>query len=421
MSEPHEMNQTGQTAEQNFLYRLGEQLIERRKIVLIGVTAVTLVFAAFAVQLDLVTRFDEQLPQTHEFIQTHNEYAATLGGANTLQIMLEVKDGTIFTKEALTKVFEMTKRLDTVYGINHDLINSLAHRTNRRIQLKGGGLTEVEPIMDRAPQNENDVNRVREIVYTTPNLYGVLVSLDEKATLLQATFIEGRIDHRRLFDEVMGAVVDPFTDGNTIIHIAGPPALYGWVYYYGKQVYWIFFATTILMWIFLYLYFHDIRGALRPTITGVVSAIWGLGFIKMIGFSLDPLTLVIPFFITARAVSHSVQMHERYYEEYHKAEWQKEPAIVAAFAELFVPTLSGILTDALGVLVILLVPIVLLQKLAISAAVWILAITVSELLLNPIVYYYLREPDVRIVLKREAGIFKRTVSRLASGLLSPAG
>ena len=416
-----EANETGQTADKRFLYRLGEQLIERRKIVLIGVTAVTLVFAAFALQLDLVTRFDEQLPQTHEFIQTHNEYAATVGGANTLQIMLEVKDGSIFNKETLIKVFEMTKRIDTLYGINHDLINSLAHRTNRRIQLKAGGLTEIEPIMDRAPQNENDVKRVRDIVYTTPNLYGVLVSLDEKATLLQATFVEGRIDHQRLFDEVMGAVVEPFTDDNTVIHIAGQPALYGWVYYYGKQVYWIFLATTVLMWILLYLYFHDVRGALRPTITGVISAIWGLGFIKMIGFSLDPLTLVIPFFITARAVSHSVQMHERYYEEYQKAQWQKEPAIIASFAELFVPTLSGILTDALGVLVILLVPIVLLQKLAISAAVWILAITVSELLLNPIVYYYLREPDVRIVMKREEGIFKRTVASLASGLLSPAG
>jgi len=30
---------------------------------------------------------------------------------------------------------------------------------------------------------------------------------------------------------------------------------------------------------------------------------------------LNPLTLVIPFLITARAVSHSAQMHDRYYEE----------------------------------------------------------------------------------------------------------
>ncbi len=50
------------------------------------------------------------------------------------------------------------------------------------------------------------------------------------------------------------------------------------------------------------------------------------------------------------------------------------------------------MTDAFGVLVILLVPVVMLQKLAITASWWILAITVSEMLLNPIVYYYLKAP-----------------------------
>jgi uncharacterized protein len=114
-------------------------------------------------------------------------------------------------------------------------------------------------------------------------------------------------------------------------------------------------------------------------------------------------------------------MHDRYYEEYKKANWQKEPAIIASFAELFIPTLSGIVTDALGLLVILLVPIVLLQKLAISAAVWILAITVSELLLNPVVYYYLREPDIRVVEQREQGLFKRVISAATDAVLSPVG
>ena len=76
------------------------------------------------------------------------------------------------------------------------------------------------------------------------------------------------------------------------------------------------------------------------------------------GFSMDPLSLVIPFFITARSVSHSVQMHDRYYEEYRKWNWNKEKAIIAAFAELFVPTISGIIADALGMLAIIVVPVV---------------------------------------------------------------
>jgi hypothetical protein len=409
------------TEDRSYLYHLGEKLIEKRKPVLISVTVATLIFAAFALRLQLVSRFDEQLPQDHPFIQAYSQYAPTFGSANTIMIMLEVKEGTIFTKETLTKIFEITQRLDRVRGVNHELINSIAHRTNRRVRMMSGGLQMVEPVMAHAPKDAEEVELVRRIVHASRNLYGVVVSLDEKAALITATFIEGRLDHRRVFDEITRSIIEPYQDENTQIYVAGTPWLYGWVYYYAREVFLIFLATTVLMWLLLYWYFRDIRGALRPTITGVVSAIWGLGFIKMIGFSLDPLTLVIPFFITARAVSHSVQMHDRYYEEYKKANWQKEPAIIAAFAELFVPTLSGILTDALGLLVILLVPIVLLQKLAISAAVWILAITISELLLNPIIYYYLREPDIRVVEQREQGAFKRFIYAATDAILSPAG
>ena len=41
-------------------------------------------------------------------------------------------------------------------------------------------------------------------------------------------------------------------------------------------------------------------------------------------------------------------------------------------------------------LAIVVVPVVILQRIAISASVWVASVVISELLLNPIVYYYLR-------------------------------
>jgi len=131
--------------------------------------------------------------------------------------------------------------------------------------------------------------------------------------------------------------------------------------------------------------------------------------------------LVMPFLITARAVSHAIQMHDRYYEEFEKSGWHKRRAIVASFGELFVPTLSGITTDAFGVLVILLVPVIMLQKLAITASWWILAITISEMLLNPIVYYYLKAPEPELVILRERGGFRKLINRFVQRLLTPTG
>src|SRR5262245_44132139 len=216
------------TEDRGYLYHLGEKLIEQRKPVLIGVTVATLIFAAFALRLDLVSRFDEQLPQNHPFIQMHRQYAPTFGSANTIMLMLEVKEGTIFTQETLGKIFQITQRLDKIHGVNHELINSIAHRTNRRVRMMSGGLQVVEPVMEHAPKNADEVELVQRIVHTSRNLYGVLVSLNEKAALITATFIEGRLDYRRVFDEITRSIIEPFEDDNTRIYAAGQPWLYGW-------------------------------------------------------------------------------------------------------------------------------------------------------------------------------------------------
>ncbi len=402
------------------LKRLGELLIKYRFVVVAIVAVVTVFFGYQASQLEMATSFGDLLPQSHPYIKIHNRFSGTFGGANNVMIMLEVKDGTIFTPETLNKIWKMTEGLDRVYGVNHNQIESIAHRTVRYLKVAAGGTMRAQPVMLEEVKTPEEAVSIRRIVHNAENIYGLLVSLDDKAALIRANFIEGRLDYRRIFNEINENVVDPYQDENTTIYVAGEPFLYGWVYEYSGEIKYIFMATTVLLWILLYLYFKDWRGALRPTISGVFCSIWGLGFINLIGLSLDPLILVIPFFIVARAVSHSVQMHDRYYETYGR-DGDKNEAIIDAFAELFVPTLSGILTDGFGVLVILLVPIILLQKLAVSASFWILTIIVSELLLNPIVYYYLEPPKLHVIHSREEGVFKRSIDWFVDRLLSRAG
>jgi len=409
------------TAADGRLASLGRTLIRWRVAVLTLVAVATAFFGYHAMQLQLLSRFDELLPANHPFVGTHRKFAKSFGGANTVLIMVRVRQGDIFNVKTLDKIWAITEEIDKIYGVNHYQIESLAHRTNRTLRVAAGGLMEMTPVMMGRPKTQADVDGIARIVHASQNLYGVLVSLDNRAALIRASFIEGIIDHRKLFDEIQNKIVKPFSDDNTEILVAGEPQLYGWVYQYAGQVYWILLATAVVAWVLLYLYFRDWKGALRPTISGLIAAVWGLGFIHLIGFSLDPLTLVIPFFITARAVSHSAQMHERYYEEYKASGWQKDEAIVRSFAALFVPTLSGILTDALGVLAILLVPIVLLQKLALTASFWIAAIVVSELFLNPVVYWYLSAPEREMVEQRQQGVFQRWMNAVASAVVSPSG
>jgi len=129
------------------LYWLGDRLIEHRFIISVVVLLITALFAYWTSLLKLETAFNELLPQTHPFVQTHNQYAATFGGANNITIMLQVKDGTIFNPETLSRIFRMTEGLDRVYGINHNQIESIGHRTTRYIKVAAGGTMRSEPVM----------------------------------------------------------------------------------------------------------------------------------------------------------------------------------------------------------------------------------------------------------------------------------
>jgi predicted RND superfamily exporter protein len=400
------------------LYRLGANLIKYRLPITILIGLFTAFMAYQSFQIKMTTAFNDLLPYRHPFVQVHFKFADQFGGANNVNVMIKVDKGDVFTKEVLKKIFDMTQAMDRVFGVNHDQIASIGHRTTRYLTVLGGTIA-TPPVMRRPPKTDEEVEEIKKICYNTESIYGQLVSLDGKALLIKANFIEGRLDYKRIFDEIDRTVKQPFETSEHTIWIAGEPQLYGWIYHYANEVYTVFIAATLIAWLLLYFYFRDWRGALRPTITGVISAFWGLGMQSLMGFAMDPLALVIPFFVTARAVSHSVQMHERYYDEYRKWNWNKEKAIIAAFAELFVPTTSGIITDALGMLVIIVVPVVILQNIAISASVWVTSVAISELLLNPIVYYYLKAPEIANVENRLQGPFQRFIERCADWIVQP--
>jgi uncharacterized protein len=402
-------------------YRFGEWILRWRFIVLAVVGALTAFFGYYAAQTQLVTSFGDLLPQNHPFIKIAHKYDQYFGSVNNVTIMIEAKEGTIYNAKIIEKIVHMTNNMDLVYGIQHGSVRSIA--TASYFRPLAAGVILNTPVLPNGevPKTAGELDELESNVHKNPGvIFGRFVSLDDKAAVIEGSFLETRLDYTRIFNEIRRIVVKPERDSTVHIYYGGQPILYGWVYHYTPEFLWIFVATVLAVWILLYLYFRDWRGALRPTISGVICAIWGLGFIRLIGFGLDPLVLVIPFLITARAVSHSVQMHDRYYEEFYRLR-DKQKAILSSFSELFVPSLSGILTDAFGVLVILLVPVLFLQKLAITASFWIAAIIVSELLLNPIVYYYLEPPGIDVIEHREHGFFKRMLTSIAKPMLERPG
>src|SRR3989475_749595 len=127
--------------------------------------------------------------------------------------------------------------------------------------------------------------------------------------------------------------------------------------------------------------------------SGLLAGTCALAFRPLLGLNLDPLVLVIPIFLTARAPSHSVQSMDRYHEEYHRL-GDKHAAIVESYSHLFPPAIASVLSDGIGILLVSIAPIPLIQKIAVFSSFWIVSIIVSVVTLHPIILSVINPPGV---------------------------
>ena len=228
-------------------------------------------------------------------------------------------------------------------------------------------------------------------IHQNTQVYGRLVSLDDGAALVRAGFLEGRLDYRRIFDDIYSLKRELEADGTVTVYLTGQPILLGWTFHYAFEIVLILALSVLILIVLLGVYFRHWYGVVMPFTGAAVSAIWGLGFISLMGYQLEPLVLVIPMLITARAVSHSVQFVERFYEEYERLR-DKQEAVISSMAELLLPGTLAIVTDAFGIFVIGVSSIALMKKVAIFGAFWALSIVVTEMLLNRLMIAYFPEP-----------------------------
>jgi predicted RND superfamily exporter protein len=372
--------------------RLIEFKIKYATIILVLIAIGTGFFSyKIATGLKVYTDFFQLYPPKHEYIKLYNEYRKMFGTANILTMIVEVKEGDIYSVDTINKIDRLTKAMLKVKGVNPLQLISLTHPKLKDISVGNFGVKVKPMIFPGLPETEEDLKRLKNKVYTNEGIRGLYVTPDDKAALINAGFWEEGVDLKRLHADMMQLKAAE-TDETHNIYITGYPMLYGWIAHYTGKLAGVFIATVGVLVALLFFYFRSTMGVVIPMISGLLSAIWGLGFASVMGWNIDPLILVVPMLLSARALSHSVQCLERYYEDYCLYN-DKKKAIIMSYTYLYRPAILSIVTDGLGVLTIAVCTIPLMQKLAFVSSFWIISIYVSVVTLNPILVMLFPAPS----------------------------
>jgi predicted RND superfamily exporter protein len=268
----------------------------------------------------LDTSIRDTFPE-HDFIHAQDKFTGRFGTASYVSLAVVKKEGEIYDTDFLQKVERITRVVDETPFVNHYQVNSVAHINTRVIIIEPDGSISAEPLLDEVPEEEEELAALKRTVHENPGLiHGFLVSRDDQAVQITAGFITHRLDnaeaYNNLFQHLMNLKAEEEADGTVEIHITGQPILVGWTYVHAFEIAFFLCLTIVMLFFLLLGYFRRLHGVAIPMVAGLSTAIWGMGFCAWIGISLDPLVLVIPLLITARSISHTVQMAERFFEDY---------------------------------------------------------------------------------------------------------
>jgi uncharacterized protein len=388
-------------------------LLRHRWAVLGAIAGTTLFLLYFMVQhLAIYTNFFDLYPPGHPYIQLYTKYRGMFGTANVVQIVVEVQKGTIFDDvETVKKVDRITlDLLNQVPGVNPDQVISITHPKLKTALTAGSGIKVVPLTYPRLPEDAEDLKFLRQKVYTTEGVRGFFVSPDDRATQIIAGFWEEYFDLQTVWTKI-NEIVAREQDENTKIYVTGFPILYAYFMQMIPSLRWVLLASVATMIVILWFEFRSWQGVWVPVLSGVLSAIYGLGFAALCGMSLDPLVLVIPLLLSARAHSHSVQSMERYHEEYHRLK-DRDQAIVKSYTELYAPAMAAILSDAVALFTLLIAGIPLIQKIAVLSGFWILSIFITVITLHPVILSFAK-PPAHAITDSEPGFLGRLYERFA--------
>ena len=392
-------------------------LLRRRVPISIAIGIGTVFFIWLtATRLTIFTNFFDLYPPRHPYIQIYTKYRSMFGTSNVLLMAVEAKQGTIFDDPAIVqKVDRITlELLHNIAGVNGEQVISITHPKLKTTLTSGSGIKVVPLIYPRVPQDKEDLEFLRQKIYTTEGVRGLFVSNDDRATLITAGFWEEYFDLATMWKQVQEIVKREEADGKVRIYVAGPPILYAYFIEALSSMGWVLGATTVAIIGLLFFYFRTLQGVVIPVFSGLMSAVWGLGFAGLCGFTLDPLVLVVFVLITARALSHSVQSMERYHEEYFRL-GNKQDAIIASYVSLYSPAMVSIAADGAATLTIAVATIPLMQKLAFVASFWIISIFLSVVTLHPIILSWVKPPHHEIQPNRWSD---RMYNAITNGLIA---
>lgn len=372
---------------------LAERLLFNHRMVIVGLClAITVVLGYLTGGLRLNAAFEKMLPTSHPYIVNYLDNKGQLGGlGNTLRIAVEAKKGTIFDAAYMETLRKLTDDVFLFPEADRPYLKSLWTPAVRWTGVTEEGLDGGPVIPDGFDGSPQSLDQLRLNVERSGEI-GSLVSADSKSSIILVPLQDKNAETGKPIDYAdLSARLEQlrakYDNDATALHINGFAKVIGDLIEGLRQVLF-FFALAILVCAgVLYWYTRCVRSTLLVMLCSVVAVVWLLGLLPLLGFELDPYSVLVPFLVFAIGMSHGAQKMNGIMQDIGRGT-HKLVAARYTFRRLFLAGLTALIADAVGFAVLMVIDIRVIQDLALTASLGVAVLVFTNLVLLPILLSY---------------------------------
>ncbi|MBT1445662.1 MMPL family transporter [Shewanella sp. JM162201] len=384
-----------------------ESFLFRHRGWVITLFALLTVFLGYqASQLKMDAAFVKNIPLNHSYMQTYLKHQKDFGGANSIMVAVEDTRGNIFNPEFFDALKNVHDQLFFIPGVDRAQVKSIYSPSTRFTEVVEDGFAGGPVIPSEFVNDAQGLEIVRDNIEKA-GIVGRLIAEDYSAAMVSAQLMDfdpqtnAPLDTIAFAAKLESELRGKFETDTIKVHIIGFAKMAGDVADGAKGVVLFFLIAIAITAVMVFLFSRSLVLTLLPLACSLIAVVWQLGLLTVVGFGLDPMSILVPFLVFAIGVSHGVQIINAVRQRVLDGQATKAAA-ASAFRSLLVPGGVALLSDTVGFITLLAIDIGIIRELAISASLGVAVIIFTNLILLPVVISFF---DIKT--KEDAGRAER--------------
>ncbi|MBN1478940.1 RND family transporter [candidate division KSB1 bacterium] len=359
-------------------------IVKYRWLVIVTFVAMTIIMGSQLSKLTIDAEFANMIPKNMGFRAATDQIEDIFGGTDLLILLFETKD--VLNEKTLNRIKSIAKEVNRINGV--DKVMSLFDLKN----IKGeDGVMIVDPAVKDIPKTREQREILRQEIMANDLVYETIVSQDFRFTAIIMTMGDDAVDR-----EVLRAVEQILADfpGDEKVTFGGIPYIRENIARDIRQDMGRLMPLGLLiMLIFLFVAFRQVRGVLLPFVIVVMSIIIAMGLAPTLGWKVYIPTILVPIIMIAVANDYGIHLVAKFQEDNIEGHaFSRTEMAQRMFKSLAKPVVLTGLTTIVGMLCLLTHVMIPAKQLGILAAVGIAYALVASLLFIPAVTTLLPMP-----------------------------